>query len=118
MQPWSIVAPMAVKLHRCSTRWKFGPCWRVQKALDEQGIDYEIVKGPARPSKRTDLQRLSGQKLYPVIELDDGSIYREESKDMAARIRAGKLDEEAREADAARQSPSSTSRSLRAKASG
>jgi hypothetical protein len=84
---------MAVKLHRCSTRWKFGPCWRVQKALDEQGIDYEVVKGPARPGKRADLQRLSAQKLYPVIEFENGSIYREESKDMAATIRAGKLDE-------------------------
>ena len=70
-----------------------GPCWRVQKALDEQGIDYEVVKGPARPGKRADLQRLSGQKLYPVIEFENGSTYREESKDMAATIRAGKLDE-------------------------
>ena len=87
------VARMSVKLHRCSTRWKFGPCRRVQKALDEQGIDYEIVKGPARPGKRADLQRISGQKLYPVIEFENGSIYREESKDMAATIRAGKLDE-------------------------
>ena len=84
---------VAVKLHRCSTRWKVGPCWRVQKALREQGIDYEVVNGPARPGKRVDLQRLSGQKLYPVIEFENGSIYREESKDMAARIRAGKLDE-------------------------
>ena len=84
---------MAVKLHRCSTKWKAGPCWRVQKALDEQGIDYEVVKGPARPGKRVDLQQLSGQKLYPVIEFENGSIYREESKDMAATIRAGKLDE-------------------------
>jgi hypothetical protein len=33
----------------------------VQKALDEQGIDYEVVKGPVRPGKRADLQRLSGQ---------------------------------------------------------
>jgi hypothetical protein len=90
---WSIVARMAVKLHRCSTRWKVGPCWRVQKALDEQGIDYDVVKGPVRPGKRADLQRLSGQKLYPVIEFENGSIYREESKDMAATIRAGKLDE-------------------------
>jgi len=65
----------------------------VQKALNEQGIDYEVVKGPARPSKRADLQRLSGQNLYPVIEFENGSIYREESKDMAATIRAGKLDE-------------------------
>jgi hypothetical protein len=35
----------------------------------------------------------AGQKLYPVIEFENGSIYREESKDMAATIRAGKLDE-------------------------
>ena len=92
---------MVVKLHRCSTPWKAGPCWRVQKALDEQGIDYEIVKGPVRPGKRTDLQRLSGQKLYPVIEFENGSIYREESKDMAATIRAGKLDDKQGAASAA-----------------
>jgi hypothetical protein len=63
----------------------------VQKALDERGIDYEVVKGPVRPDKRADVQRLSGQRLYPVIEFENGSIYREESKDMAATIRAGKL---------------------------
>lgn len=84
---------MAVKLHRCSTPWKVGPCWRVQKALDEQGVDYQIVKGPMRPGKRTELQRISGQRLYPVIEFEDGSVYREESADMAAAIRAGRLDD-------------------------
>lgn len=67
------------------------PCWKVQKALDEQGIDYEVVKGPLRPGKRDELERLSGQRKYPTIELDDGRVYREESKDMAATIRAGKL---------------------------
>ncbi|HEY7196003.1 MAG TPA: glutathione S-transferase N-terminal domain-containing protein [Gaiellaceae bacterium] len=87
---------MAVKLHRCSNLWvKVGghPCWRVQKALDEQGIEYEIVTGPLRRGKRDDLERLSGQRAYPVIELEDGTVYREESKDMAERIRAGKLRE-------------------------
>jgi Glutaredoxin len=83
---------MTIKLHRCSMRWKVGPCWRVQKALDEYGIDYVVVEGPARPGKRAELQRLSGQKLYPVIEFENGSSYREESKDMAATIRARKLD--------------------------
>jgi hypothetical protein len=68
------------------------------EGLDEQGIAYEVVKGPARPGKRADLQRLSGQNLYPVIELENVSIYREESKDMAATIRAGKLDEKRRAA--------------------
>src|SRR5437588_12524233 len=87
------VPHMAIKLHRCSTRWKVGRRWRVQKAVDEEGIDYEVVRGPARPGKRVDLQRMSGQRLYPVIEFGNGSIYRDELKDMAATIRAGKLDE-------------------------
>jgi len=85
---------MAVKLHRCSNLWvkvSGHPCWKVQKALDEQGIDYEVVKGPFRRGKRADLEQLSGQRQYPVIEFEDGSIYRAESKDMAARIREGKL---------------------------
>src|ERR671931_428220 len=36
---------MAVKLHRCRNLWVKGPhpCWKVQKALDEQGVNYEIV---------------------------------------------------------------------------
>jgi glutathione S-transferase len=88
---------MAVKLHRCSTMWvkiDAHPCWKVQKALDEQGIEYEVVKGPLRGGKRNDLERLSGQRKYPVIELEDGRVYREESKDMAERIRAGKLFED------------------------
>lgn len=85
---------MSIKLHRCSGTWaKFGghPCWKVQKALDEQGIQYELVKGPVRRSKRDDLERISGQRRYPVIEFEDGTTYRAESDEMAARIRAGEL---------------------------
>jgi glutathione S-transferase len=85
---------MAVKLHRCSTMWvkiNGHPCWKVQKALDEQGVEYEVVKGPLRRGKRDDLERLSGQRQYPVIEFEDGSVYRAESKEMAERIREGKL---------------------------
>ncbi len=85
---------MAVKLHRCSLEWvkiSAHPCWKVQKALDEQGIDYELVKGPLRSGKRDDLDQLSGQRKYPVIEFEDGRTYRAESDEMAERIRAGKL---------------------------
>jgi len=85
---------MAVKLHRCSAMWakvNAHPCWKVQKALDEQGIEYEVVKGPLRPGKREELESISGQRRYPTIEFEDGSAYRAESKDMAERIRAGKL---------------------------
>ena len=85
---------MAIKLHRCSIMWlKIGnhPCWRVQKALDQQGIKYEVVTGPMSRAKRDDLAKLSGQRLYPVIEFEDGTSYRAQSKEMAARIGAGKL---------------------------
>lgn len=88
---------MAVKLHRCSLTWvKIGahPCWKVQKALDEEGIEYELVKGPLSPGKRSELEDISGQRKYPVIEFEDGRAYREESNDMAARIRAGHLFED------------------------
>jgi glutathione S-transferase len=86
---------MAVKLHRCGTMWlkiDAHPCWRVQKALDEAGIAYEVVKHPAFPrSKRRQLQELTGQDKLPAIELEDGTVLREESKDLAARVRAGRL---------------------------
>ena len=35
------------------------------------------------------------QRMYPAIEFEDGSWYREESKDMEATIRAGRLMEKA-----------------------
>jgi glutaredoxin len=84
---------MAVKLHRCTITWIRGPhpCWRVQKALDETGTPYELVLHPPRRGKREALEAKSGQRKLPVIELEDGTTLREESKDLAARIRAGKL---------------------------
>ena len=86
---------MPVKLHRCPALWaKFGghPCWKVQKALDDQGIAYEVVKGswPSR-SKRTELIAGTGQNAYPAIEFEDGSWYREQSKDMEQTISDGRL---------------------------
>jgi glutaredoxin len=87
---------MTVKLHRCSNQWvklKGHPCWKVEKALQDKNIEYEVVKGPLRRGRRDEIERLSGQRQYPVIEFEDGSVYREQSADMAATIRAGKLDE-------------------------
>jgi glutathione S-transferase len=87
---------VAVRLHRCSATWlklSVHPCWVVQKALDEEGVDYEVVKGPLRNGKREELEKLSGQRKYPVIEFEDGRVYREESSEMAQRIQEGKLAE-------------------------
>jgi hypothetical protein len=85
---------MAVKLHRCGNLWvKLGghPCWRVQKALDDAGVEYEIVKEPWVRGKRQETEAKTGQKSYPWLELEDGSVLRENSKELAERIRSGKL---------------------------
>ena len=92
---------MAVKLHRCSALWvKLGghPCWKVQKALDDSGVEYQIVQeGSAFKSSSRGLTiEKTEQKKFPWIEFEDGSVYREESKDMAGTIRAGKLDDKKR----------------------
>ena len=88
---------MAVKLHRCSGQWvkiKAHPCWRVEKALMDMGVDYERVAGPNRPrSERTELIEGTGQDKYPAIEFEDGGWYREEAKDMELAIREGRLTE-------------------------
>ena len=83
-----------VKLHRCSASWmkiSAHPCWVVESALRDKEVDYVTVSGPLRRGKRTALQALTGQSMYPVIEFEDGTLYRAESKEMAAKIRAGEL---------------------------
>ncbi|HEY2072395.1 MAG TPA: glutathione S-transferase N-terminal domain-containing protein [Gaiellaceae bacterium] len=85
---------MPVKLHRCRNLWaKVGghPCWKVEKALKEQGIAYEVVPGPVRRGKRDTMEARTGQRLYPAIEFENGTWYREQSADMINTIRAGKL---------------------------
>ena len=87
---------MAIKLYRCPNVWvklRGHPCWKVQSALDDQGIEYELIKGPFLRQNRRELEDISGQRAYPVIEFEDGSVYRDESNAMAETIRAGRLDE-------------------------
>ena len=89
---------MAVKLHRCRFVWYriAHPCWTVQKALDEQGIEYEIVEEPTFPrGRRRVVIEHTGQHFLPAVEFGDGSWYREDSKEMAAVIVAGRLFERA-----------------------
>jgi hypothetical protein len=94
---------MAVKLLRCSGQWvkiKAHPCWKVENALQDMGVDYERVNLPSGRGKRDDIIAMTGQKKYPAIQFEDGSVYREESKDMEATIRAGNLMDKARGATA------------------
>jgi glutathione S-transferase len=85
---------MAVKLHRCRIMWVKGPhpCWHVQKALDDAGVEYEVVRHPALRKNRREFIERTGQKVLPAIEFEDGRIVREESRDLAKRIRAGELE--------------------------
>jgi hypothetical protein len=85
---------MAVKLHRCPNEWvkvAGHPCWKVEKALREMGIDYELAPGPVRRSKRDEMEAQTGQRLYPAIEFENGTWYRDQSKDMEQTIREGRL---------------------------
>jgi hypothetical protein len=85
---------MPVRLHRCSNMWvkiSAHPCWKVQKALDDAGIEYVVIKHPAARSKRTEYATLTGQKLLPAIQLEDGTVIRRESKELAEMIRSGQL---------------------------
>jgi hypothetical protein len=94
---------VAVKLHRCPDEWvkiKPHPCWRVEKALRDMKIDYELVPGPRAKDKREAVIGGTGQKRYPAIQFEDGSWYREESKEMERTIRDGKLMERAQGATA------------------
>jgi glutaredoxin len=84
-----------VRLHRCILTFvhhDIDACWKVQKALDDQGIDYEVVKGPTHPrGRRKEVIEISGQDMLPMIEFENGSAYRAESNEMAAEINAGRL---------------------------
>ncbi len=86
---------MAVKLYRCSSVWAKAqghPCWRVQSALDEAGVEYELVKqAPLLRWRRKAVIAGTGQSKLPAIQLEDGSCYRKDSAEMAAEIRAGLL---------------------------
>jgi hypothetical protein len=86
---------MAVKLHRCSKGWlkqDWEPCWKVEKALIDMGVEYEAVHGPWLRNKREVVTANTGQSAYPAIEFDNGTWYREDSTKMAATIRDGRLD--------------------------
>jgi glutathione S-transferase len=64
----------------------------VQRALEEAGVPYEIVKEvPLLRGRRTAVIAGTGQNKLPAIQLEDGSWYRKESSEMAEEIRAGVL---------------------------
>jgi len=81
-----------VVLYTCSLKKMAGggpaplahPCGRAAKALDEAGHSYEMKTvggGRLRPwswptyrRDRAEIERLSGQRLVPILVLDDGEV--------------------------------------------
>jgi hypothetical protein len=60
----------------------------------DMGVDYERVSGPTfARGKRVVVFEGTGQRLYPALQFEDGSWYREDSKEMVRLIRAGRIDE-------------------------
>jgi glutathione S-transferase len=82
---------MAIKLHTCGNTWIHGghPCSKVMKALDDAGVPYEQVKEPSLRPMRKAMKERTGQVKLPVLELEDGTMVREESADLIRRIEAG-----------------------------
>jgi hypothetical protein len=85
---------LAIKLHRCPNEWvKFGghPSWKAQRALDDRGIEYEMIKGPLRRGQRDDLERLSASGSSPSSSSTTARFTARSRAAMAARIKEGKL---------------------------
>jgi hypothetical protein len=58
------------------------------------GIPYEVHAGSGLPWKRdsrTELIEKTNQKYFPALELEDGTVIKDESAELARRIRAGEL---------------------------
>jgi glutathione S-transferase len=66
------------------------PCWKAQKALDDAGVEYELVKHSALRFRRPEVVEQTGQRKLPIVEFEDGSTLGE-SSEIAARARAGTL---------------------------
>ncbi len=67
---------MSVTLFRCRTSTNYlCACGKTARALDSLGISYETVRVPFRKSERPDIEKLTGQKLVPVLVDGDEVIH-------------------------------------------
>ncbi len=59
---------MSVTLYRCKTPTNYlCACGRAARVLNSLGIDYETVRVPYKKSERPEVEKLTGQKLVPVL---------------------------------------------------
>jgi len=65
-----------MKLHRCITPTdRLCACGKAARSLKDAGIEFETVRVPlsAKPEKREEIVRLTGQPKVPVLEEPDGT---------------------------------------------
>ncbi len=64
---------MTAVLHRCRTPTDWlCPCGRVARSVGAAGIAFEEERVPWRKRDRDEVFDVSGQRVVPVLELEDG----------------------------------------------
>ena len=66
---------MTTTLYRCPTPtdWMC-PCGRVERELRRHGVEHEVVRVPYRRRGRDEVERLSGQRVVPLLMIDGEPI--------------------------------------------
>ena len=65
----------AATLFRCRTPTDWlCPCGRVARELRAAGVAYEEERVPWRKRDRDEVDEVSGQRVVPVVELEDGDV--------------------------------------------
>ena len=66
---------MTTTLYRCPTPtdWMC-PCGRVERELRRHGVAHEVVRVPYRKRGREEVERLSGQRVVPLLMIDGEPI--------------------------------------------
>ena len=66
---------MTATLYRCPTPTdRLCACGRVARELRRSGIAFETVRVPFRRSSRDEVERVSGQRVVPLLVLDGEPI--------------------------------------------
>ncbi|MBX5443340.1 MAG: glutathione S-transferase N-terminal domain-containing protein [Solirubrobacteraceae bacterium] len=66
---------MTAVLYRCGAPTdRLCACGRVARELRRAGIPFETVRVPLRRARRDEVERVSGQRVVPVLVLDGEPI--------------------------------------------
>lgn len=62
---------MTTTLYRCPTwsNWMCA-CGRVERELRRHGVEHEVVRVPYAKQRRDEVERVSGQRVVPLLVID------------------------------------------------